>query len=145
MEHLEGHSAITSKTNCFLFFLNCYQVWERFAKSETQKIAIYIILFHAKDKKATNPKDKVFAFYGLFKEVSIEIPEPDYQKSIETIYREATTASIKHDRLLNILYYGLLDNQRPDMSSQVPDWNDPAWAVKYSRSPVVDGEFQTCC
>jgi hypothetical protein len=83
----------------------------------------------------------VSALYGLFKELSFEIPEPDYRKLIETIYREATVASIKHDHLLSILYYVPSDNRRLGMSSWVLDSNDPAWAVEDSRSPVVDGKF----
>ncbi|KAF8866268.1 hypothetical protein BDZ45DRAFT_640400 [Acephala macrosclerotiorum] len=134
---------LQARLTAFVTF-NRYQAWERLAECEVRKNAVHTILFHVKDKKATDPKDKVFALYGLFKELSVEIPEPDYQKSIETIYREATIASIKHDRLLNILYYVPSDNRRPDMSSWVPDWNDPAWAVKDPRLPVVDGEFQTC-
>jgi hypothetical protein len=119
---------------------------EPLIKSECRQniIPAHIILFHVKDKMATNPKDKVFGLYGILKDLSFEMPEPDYQKAVEVIYREATVASIKLDRLLNILYYAPSDNRRPGMESWVPDWNDRAWALEDARSPVIGGGFQAC-
>jgi len=48
----------------------------------------YAALLYAKRKKATDPKDKVFALYSLFRELSIEIPGPDYRKSETMPHRE---------------------------------------------------------
>jgi hypothetical protein len=54
-------------------------------------------MFYVKDKKATDPKDKVFAVYSIFKELSLEIPVPDYLTSLEIIYHNITIAFIKQD------------------------------------------------
>lgn len=104
----------------------------------------YIVLMYAKGKKATDPKDKVFALYSLFRELSIELPKPDYEKSLEQIYREATVASIKYDKLLNILYYCPSDNRRLGLRSWVPDWSDPAWESDDSRSAMSHSRFAAC-
>ncbi|KAN0106732.1 Heterokaryon incompatibility protein (HET) domain containing protein [Hyaloscypha variabilis] len=116
--------------------------WKRFPDGDMRNNFIQTILLATKDKKATKPEDKVFALYSLFKELSCEIPEPDYRKPIEVIYREATVASIEHDRALNILYYAPSNNRRSGMASWVPDWNDPAWPRGDSRFPADAGKFQ---
>ena len=47
------------------------------------------ILASARVKKATKPKDKIFALFGVMKELEVDLPLPDYQKSLEQIYTEA--------------------------------------------------------
>jgi len=104
----------------------------------------YAVLTFAKGKKAMDPKDKVFGLYSLFRELHVEIPVPDYNKSVEQIYREATVASIKYDKLLDILYHCPSDNRRPGLRSWVPDWSDPPWAEDDSRSPLAHSKFAAC-
>ncbi|KAK5940735.1 hypothetical protein PMZ80_007152 [Knufia obscura] len=92
---------------------------------------VWTIMCDAREKEATNVKDKVFALYGVFQELKIApaLPSPDYSKSIEDIYRELTVAGIESDKHLYVLYDAPSDHRhlRPGLASWVPDWSDPGW------------------
>jgi len=66
---------------------------------------IFSILTNAREKASGDPRDKIFALCGLFRELEIPFPNPDYSKSIEDVYREAVVASIEYDRNIYILYH----------------------------------------
>ena len=74
-------------------------------------------------KQATDPKDKIFALYGLFRALHIDIPKPDYSKPLNEIYTEATRAAIEHDRDPHILDYIVECGQMENAPSWVPNWN----------------------
>ena len=108
------------------------------------KLMTYAILTDAKEKKTTNPKDKVFALYSLFLELGLVLPKPDYRKPIEQIFREATVACLRFDKSLDILYQCPSDNRNPDLRSWVPDWNASAWSHDDSRAPLAHSRFAAC-
>lgn len=68
---------------------------------------------------ATEPKDKIFALYGLFAEIGVRLPSPDYKKSLGTIYLEATKALIEKETSLRIL---LLVTGLPNSDIEAPSW-----------------------
>jgi hypothetical protein len=37
---------------------------------------------------ASEPRDKVYALFSLLKQLGVELPDPDYSKSVMTVYRE---------------------------------------------------------
>jgi hypothetical protein len=76
------------------------------------------ILASARAKKATKPKDKIFALFGVMKELEVGLPLPNYQKSLQQVYTEAAIACINHDRCLHILFEAPSDNRR----SKLPSW-----------------------
>jgi hypothetical protein len=78
----------------------------------------------ARRKEATDPKDIIFALYGLCTELGVQMPTPEYNKTLEQIYCEATKAIIRFDRNLEVLYYINTPRRRIELPSWVPDWND---------------------
>lgn len=72
---------------------------------------------------ATNPKDAVFAMYGMLQKLNIKIAPPNYSQSVEKIYTEAAKTIILHDRSLKILQHTCENHDWPDLPSWVPDWN----------------------
>lgn len=99
------------------------------------------ILAWAREKASTEPKDKVFALFGVLKELGIQFPPPDYKKSLEHIYTEAAVASITHDRNLHVLFEVPSDNRRLGLPSWVPDWSDVGWKSPDPRKAVIRGRF----
>ena len=90
---------------------------------------LYQVLLDARPKQSSDPRDKIFALFGVLKQLKIDIAIPDYEKSVEDVYREAVVSCINYDKNLNILYNVPSDRRhvRPDLSSWVPDWSDEGW------------------
>jgi len=84
---------------------------------------------------AADPRDKLYALYGIFSQVGFQLPEPDYRKSIADIYKEATVMIIKHEKSLRILR--LVDGSQgvPGLVSWVPDYREEArpFAIEYDE------------
>ncbi|KAF4463847.1 hypothetical protein FALBO_9335 [Fusarium albosuccineum] len=100
------------------------------------------MLVYCKTKLATDPKDKVYALYGLMKHMKIELPDPDYNKSLCDIYTEITTTALKHDHNMLALFFAPSDLRRPGLPSWVPDWSDASiWDENDNRHPVLRSHF----
>lgn len=102
---------------------------------------VFHILVNAREKKATNPKDKVFALYGLFQEMGVPIPAPDYSKPVEDVYREATRATITYDNNLYMLYHAPSDRRRQDLASWVPDFAEQGFSEGDPRYGFLRSRF----
>jgi len=87
------------------------------------------ILWLTRRKAATDPKDKVYALHGLFRELEIAIPDPDYKKTVQEIYCEAAAACLRHDKEKKFLLLTMAPtlNRMPGLPSWVPDWSDKGW------------------
>jgi hypothetical protein len=85
----------------------------------------------AQEKEATDPKDKVFALYGLLQELDLDGPfqAPDYDKSLPQVYAETARACIMQDSNLWILLFASQIKRRGDVPSWVPDWSTPMGSV----------------
>ena len=101
---------------------------------------VFDILAGTRKKLAGDEKDKIFALYGLFSELEIQFPKPDYTLPVEDVYRQATIAAIEHDKSLHILYHVPSDKRRTSLASWVPDWaeegldpGDPRYGVLNDR------------
>jgi hypothetical protein len=46
---------------------------------------------------ATEPKDRIFALYGVLQALDVSIPEPNYDKPLAKVYIEAATTIINYD------------------------------------------------
>jgi hypothetical protein len=53
--------------------------------------------------ESSRPEDKVYGIYGVCKKLGYELPVPDYNKPVATIYTEAAQAILRYDRNLRIL------------------------------------------
>jgi len=102
----------------------------------------FYILINARKKKSTDPKDKIFALSGLFSELEVPFPPPDYSKSVCTIYREATISSISYDKNLYILYHAPSDCRTRELPSWVPDWSEEGWMEDDSRYGLLRSRFK---
>jgi hypothetical protein len=82
------------------------------------------ILTHSRGKLATDAKDKVYALYGIFKTLRVRLAEPDYNRDIVEIYKEATVAALVCDFSLSILKQAAGPKHIAGLPSWVPDWSD---------------------
>jgi len=99
------------------------------------------ILTLAREKVSTDPKDKVFALFGVFHELKLTIPQPDYRCSLEQVYAEAAISCIEHDESLQVLFHAPSDHRRPELPSWVPDWSDIGWRDPDPRSGSIRSAF----
>jgi hypothetical protein len=99
------------------------------------------ILTSAREKGSTEPKDKIFALFGVLTELGIDLPPPDYKKSLEQVYTEAVVACINHDRNLHVLFEVSSDHRRLGLPSWVPDWSDVGWKSQDLRKAVIRDRF----
>jgi hypothetical protein len=96
------------------------------------------VLHQTRRQQATVKKDKVYALYGLLKQLEIELLEnPDYddRHSLEDAYRSFTVSIIQWHRSLEIL----LEASGPwgtDAPSWVPDWSRAYKRVQFSREEM---------
>jgi hypothetical protein len=113
--------------NTYWAYLNCYNAFRKTLKhnGDRRKFSSLDILARGRSQTATNAKDAVFGLYGMLKRMDVNIPRPDYSKSVEQIYTEATKFIIIHDISLRILLETSESKERPGLPSWVPDWNMP--------------------
>jgi hypothetical protein len=89
------------------------------------------LLHHARQQEATDPKDVIYGIYGLLSALGIELPTPNYSKSIEQIYTETAKAAILQNNDLELLYQVSSRRKKlPDLRSWVPCFNEQCfyWA-----------------
>jgi hypothetical protein len=101
----------------------------------------FAILMDTRKKESGDPKDKVIALYGLFKELNIPSPKPNYSLPVEDIYREITMTSIEYDKNIWILYHVPSDRRLGDLASWVPDWSEAGFEPHDSRYGVLRDRF----
>ncbi|KAF2200646.1 hypothetical protein GQ43DRAFT_472515 [Delitschia confertaspora ATCC 74209] len=85
-----------------------------------------ILFIPALNLEATNPKDKVYALFGICKRFGFDLPVPDYKKHIAVIYTEAARALIRCDQSL-----GFLSMVEGSSSSSL---GLPSWVPNFSGS-----------
>lgn len=81
------------------------------------------VLLHARSHQASESRDKVFALYGILQRLQAYLQPPNYLRSVEDIYSEASTAAICMDRSLRV-FEGLTGVFKYDLPSWSPDWLD---------------------
>jgi hypothetical protein len=112
-----------------------------FHKNPHNDTSAFAILKHSRRKGATEPKDKIFALYGVFMELGIPSPPPDYGLSVEDVYRKATISCIEHDQILDVLLLAPSSHRREGLASWVPDFSDSGWDNTDSRYPMTRDRF----
>ena len=82
------------------------------------------LLFRTCGRNASDPRDKVYALYGLVQDHQKVPLEISYAMSVEDVYRSTVRFCIQNERTLSILTYVSANGSQSDLPSWVPDWRD---------------------
>jgi hypothetical protein len=77
--------------------------------------------------EATRPEDKVYGMYGCAKRLGLDLPFPDYTKSIAQVYTEATLACLQQAGNLELLH--MVEG------AAAAELGLPSWVPNFSESP----------
>jgi hypothetical protein len=91
------------------------------------------LLLAARPQSSTDPKDKIFAFQGILGLLDIQLPAPDYTKSVDRVYCEAAAAAIAYDKSLMILSSLTGESRVGPLPSWVPDWSDSNFLTEIAQ------------
>ncbi|XXH04840.1 hypothetical protein Hte_011262 [Hypoxylon texense] len=83
-------------------------------------------------RKATDPRDKAFALYGILESFGFQLDRPDYGKSQAHIYHELFLALLHRSSLAVIL---LLDAGKDPGDMAMAD--APSWVLNWDRCPTL--------
>ena len=116
----------------FLWYLRILSEWSEEQLGPNPVRPAYragLLLSMVRPKLCANPKDKIFALLGIFQWMGIDLPDPDYSKSLEQILCEATVAVITSDQTLDLVLAEATNGHRNgNIPSWVPDWSTPGVA-----------------
>jgi len=84
-----------------------------------------VVLFEAQRQQTTNPKDVIYGIYSLLSALGIQLPTPDYSKSVEEIYSEAARVAILQKNSLEIFYQVPSSRKIVNLPSWVPSLTSP--------------------
>ena len=93
-------------------------------------LTVCSFLAEVRFSKASESRDKVLALYELLTNYGVPIPEPDYSKSLATIYREATIVVIQCTGLRVLEQVDGLGST-PGLASWVPDWSSSKHSITF--------------
>lgn len=85
---------------------------------------------------AGEDKDRIFAMQSILAQIGLALPHPNYNKSLEEIYTDATVAIQQNGKTLNILAYASLSS-----NSALPSWVID-WKTVDIQIDICDDSFQ---
>jgi hypothetical protein len=92
-----------------------------------------------RDRKASDPRDKVYALLGLVRTPQSRLPMiPDYSLSEVEVFRQATLECIYETGSLSIFSTELGRKFRTDLPSWVPDWGAPGGFTYQTRATAME-------
>ena len=102
---------------------------------------VFRTFHYAREKEASDPKDRIYALHGVLEIFGVKLPAPDYRKTLEEIYAEATLTLIEHDQSLVVLHVVATANRRKGLPSWVPDFTDRPFEKHDPRLPLMRSRF----
>ena len=101
--------------------------------------------------EATKPDDKIYGLFNVCKRLGFELPAPDYQKPLATVYTEAAQAMLRYGPGLAPLLMACestswelgLPSWVPDFSDSFRSWTPsrpPRTALFAKTSPSISGQ-----
>ncbi len=97
---------------------------------------LFSLLSRFRSRKATDPRDKVYALLALAHNTTLE---PNYYIDTPEVFTQAALESIRSTKSLSILATSELGRKfRQDLPSWVPDWGAPGDSTELERAEVTE-------
>ncbi|KAK1832552.1 hypothetical protein QBC39DRAFT_433120 [Podospora conica] len=103
------------------------------------------VLDKARSSQARDPRDMVFALFGMIKSASRFGLAADYNQSVVEAYAKVTVLMAAQHGLLNLLARTIPKTQRRALASWVPDWSSPGWHpgdTTWPREPFWSNDYK---
>ncbi|KAK4444739.1 heterokaryon incompatibility protein-domain-containing protein [Podospora aff. communis PSN243] len=86
------------------------------------------LIFAAFQRQASDLKDRVYSLYALLSDLGINIPAPDYNKDLPTVYQELIVSMVEYTGSLKPL---MVSPESSPSRSSYPGW--PTWVLNPSH------------
>jgi len=103
---------------------------------QQKMVTLPVLMNSFRKQKATDPRDKIFALYGLTStDIEAASLRPDYHSSVEDVYKNVARALMESSKDLYLLSIpGSGKDFSRNLPSWVPDWSDTSsQPVMFSR------------
>jgi hypothetical protein len=93
-----------------------------FKFNDGQRQSLRSLLFVSSGRESENPRDRIYALYGLMKDEMNPLLQPDYAKSVAEVYANTTRHLISAGTSLDILCGHRSHGRLDELPSWVPDF-----------------------
>ena len=90
--------------------------------SEGRRQPLRELLWETRYRRATDPRDKIYSLLGLMGDPMSKLLQPDYTKSVNEVYSNATHHLVAQNSSLDSICGQQIQGRREDLPSWVPDY-----------------------
>ena len=90
-------------------------------KSESASLAVSALRW-VNLQRCADPRDKIFALYGLLHRICASFPAPNYTKSVDHVYREVAVSVIVKEGAPELLTLACELRGQMSLPTWIPDW-----------------------
>ncbi|TGO29517.1 hypothetical protein BPAE_0014g00680 [Botrytis paeoniae] len=109
-----------------------YQIKE--LREKGSSVTLEYALFQGLDFKTTNPRDKVYAFFGISTDIEAMGIDVNYNATVKEVYTDATTRILNQGTFLSLLNAAGIGRYRNDKHTAI-DHDLPSWVPDFSYFP----------